>query len=109
MSSPNACGVAACVLSALAREDRPSPPAVPFAQGFGLINAPAAVSYLETHSGKTAHDLAFDVTVPSQGDARGVYLRDAGQVLSPAAGGGGVVGVQVKPRFAHATSRDEAE
>ena len=124
MSSPNACGVAACVLSALAREDRPSPPALrralestckpvpsadPFAQGFGLIDAPAAVSYLETHAGKTAHDLAFDVTVPSMGDARGVYLRDAGQVLSPAAGGGGVVGVQVKPRFAHATSRDEAE
>ena len=90
----------ACVLSALAREDRPSPPALrralestckpvpsadPFAQGFGLIDAPAAVSYLETHAGKTAHDLAFEVTVPSQGDARGVYLRDAGQVLSPAA------------------------
>jgi len=122
MSSPNACGVAACVLSALS--NKPSPPAlrralestcqpVPshdaFAQGFGLVDAPAAVAYLEAHAGKTAHDLAFEVTVPSMGDARGIYLRDAGQVWSPAAGGGGVVGVQVKPRFAHATSRDEAE
>ena len=108
MSSPNACGVAACVLSAL--EDRPNPPALrralenscvavpsadPFAQGFGLVDAVGAVAYLEAHAGKPAQDVAFDVTVPSFGGGRGIYLRDAGQIASPAAVGGVVVGVQV--------------
>ena len=60
MSSPNACGVAACVLSALRQmgvggvgpielrralenSARPVDTADPFAQGFGLIDAPAAM------------------------------------------------------------------
>ncbi|KAH8091461.1 tripeptidyl-peptidase [Aureococcus anophagefferens] len=64
MSSPNACGVAAC--------------------GFGLVDAVGAVAYLEAHAGKPAQDVAFDVTVPSFGGGRGIYLRDAGQVASPA-------------------------
>ena len=122
MSSPNACGVAACVLSAL--EDRPNPPALrralenscvavpsadPFAQGFGLVDAVGAVAYLEAHAGKPAQDVAFDVTVPSFGGGRGIYLRDAGQIASPAAVGGVVVGVQVRPLFEHARERAAEE
>ncbi|KAH8044016.1 tripeptidyl-peptidase [Aureococcus anophagefferens] len=96
MSSPNACGVAACVLSAL--EDRPNPAALrlarelvrrravrgPFAQGFGLVDAVGAVAYLEAHAGKPAQDVAFDVTVPSFGGGAASTCADAGQVASPA-------------------------
>lgn len=68
MSSPNACGVAACVLSALraggvevgpielrrALENSAGEVEVQdvFAQGAGLINAPAAIEYATAHHGK---------------------------------------------------------
>merc|ERR1740138_783168 len=87
MSSPNACGVAACVLSALrqsgvhvgvaelrrALENSATPVETsdPFAQGFGLIAAPAAVAYAQAHHGKPAQELAFSVRVPSRANARG--------------------------------------
>ena len=72
MSSPNACGVAACVLSALRQAGieinpielrralensaTPVPTADPFAQGAGLINGPAAVAYATEHHGKPVRD-----------------------------------------------------
>ena len=97
MSSPNACGVAACVLSALkqdgihigpfelrrALENSALPVEThdPFAQGFGLINAPAAIKYATEHHGKVCQDLEIAVTVPSRGGARGggVVAEGAGQ------------------------------
>jgi hypothetical protein len=47
--------------------------------------------------------------VPSFGGGRGIYLRDAGQIASPAAVGGVVVGVQVRPLFEHARERTAEE
>ena len=68
MASPNACGVAACVLSALKQAGVTLNPIElrralentatsveqldPFGQGAGLINAPAAVEYAKEHHGK---------------------------------------------------------
>ena len=68
MASPNACGVAACVLSALKQAGVTVNPIElrralentatsveqldPFGQGAGLINAPAAFEYAKEHHGK---------------------------------------------------------
>ena len=80
MASPNACGVAAGVLSALRQAGVDVGPielrralensATPveqldvFGQGAGLINAPGAVAYAMAHHGKPAQHLDFEVTVP---------------------------------------------
>ena len=121
MSSPNACGVAACILSALrlaglsigpielrrALENSARPVDIhdPFAQGAGLINAPAAVAYAIKHHGKMGQALEFDVSVPSRNHARGIYLRDPAELAGPYLS----IGVHVKPLFEHAASRTEAE
>uniref|UniRef100_A0A7S3WM75 tripeptidyl-peptidase II n=1 Tax=Emiliania huxleyi TaxID=2903 RepID=A0A7S3WM75_EMIHU len=119
MSSPNACGVAACVLSALkqaglsvgpielrrALENSARPiESEPFAQGAGLINAPAALAYALEHHGKPAQDLPFALSVPSRGGARGIYLRDAAELQGPL-----TFGVLVQPLFEHAATRTAAE
>ena len=114
MASPNACGVAACVLSALRqagvevgpielrRALENSATAVeqldPFGQGAGLINAPGAVEYAMAHHGKPAQHLDFEVTVPGRNDARGIYLRDQQELDGPLS-----IGVKVVPLFEHAT------
>ena len=121
MSSPNACGVAAIVLSALRASGVHVGPielrralenaAVPvetsdsFAQGHGLINAPAAVAYATAHHGKAGQDVEFQVSVPSRANARGLYLRDPSEMDGPL-----TFGVHVRPHFEHAgVDRSNAE
>ena len=121
MSSPNACGVAACVLSALRQSEvgrigpielrralensaKPVETPDPWAQGFGLINAPAAIRYATEHHGKPGQDVEFKVSVPSRAGARGIYLRDPTELAGPHA-----FGVLVKPHFEHASPRTDAE
>ena len=110
MSSPNACGVAAVVLSALkaqgvdigpielrrALENSATPldDPEPFAQGVGLINAPGAISYALAHHGKPGQHLGFAVELPSRRNARGLYLRDAAELEGPLS-----FGVSVKPLY----------
>ena len=95
MSSPNACGVAACVLSALKQSGVHIGPAElrralensalpvetsdPFAQGFGLINAPPP-SLTQRSIMETRARLKIAVSVPSRSNARGLYLRDAAEL-----------------------------
>ena len=114
MASPNACGVAACVLSALkqagvdvnpielrrALENSATPVAQldPFGQGAGLINAPGAVEYAMAHHGKPAQHLDFEVTVPGRNGARGIYLRDLLELEGPLS-----FGVKVVPLYEHPT------
>ena len=92
MSSPNACGVAACVLSAVKQKlgvDHISPAELrkgllntaasvdisdPFAQGAGLISATAAVDYILEHRGKLCQDLTVDVMLPNRNNARGEFF-----------------------------------
>ncbi|VEU36565.1 unnamed protein product [Pseudo-nitzschia multistriata] len=122
MSSPNACGVAACVLSAVKQRlgiDRVSPPALrkglsntavpvdvadPFAQGYGLVSATTAVDYILENRGKLAQDLTLDVSVPERNNARGLYIRDALELEGPM-----TFGVKVMPDFQHASTRTPDE
>lgn len=120
MASPNACGVAACVLSALRQSGinvgpielrralensaKPVETSDVFAQGHGLINGPAALAYATEHHGKLAQDVEFKVTVPSRAGARGIYLRDAGELAGPL-----TFNVLVKPLFEHAFGPQRTE
>ena len=121
MSSPNACGVAACVLSALKQEGIencgpielkrglinsaiPIDIVEPFAQGAGLISAVEAVDYITSHHGKHGQSLAIDVSIPSRNKARGIYIRDELELEGPM-----TFGVLVQPRFDHAIKRTPQE
>ena len=122
MSSPNACGVAACVLSAVKQKlgvDHISPAELrkgllntaasvdisdPFAQGAGLISATAAVDYILEHRGKLCQDLTVDVMLPNRNNARGLYIRDKLELAGPM-----TFDVKVLPRFQHASVRTDEE
>ena len=121
MSSPNACGVAACILSALKQEgiEKCGPVELkrgiinsaiavdivePFSQGAGLISAVRAVDYITSHHGKHGQSLAIDVSIPSRNKARGIYIRDELELEGPM-----TFGVLVQPRFDHAMKRTPQE
>ncbi len=121
MSSPNACGVAACVLSALKLKgiDNCGPIELrrgllnsasnvditdPFAQGAGLISAVSAVDYIFSNHGKDGQNLAVDVSIPSRDGARGIYIRDLYELEGPM-----TFSVLVQPRFSHAIKRTTKE
>ena len=122
MSSPNACGVAACVLSAVKQKlgiTRLSPPELrkgllntatpvdvsdPFAQGAGLVSALAAVDYIVENRGKLGQDLTIDVSLPSRNNARGLYIRDVLELSGPM-----TFDVKVKPEFQHSSTRTVEE
>lgn len=120
MSSPNACGVAACVLSALKQQGLTCSPTElrraltnsatsidlqdPFSQGAGLISAVSAVDYVLAHHGKPAQDLSFAISVPSRNNARGIYIRDTLELEGPM-----TFGILVKPQFHHAIQRTPEE
>eukprot|EP00536_Pseudo-nitzschia_multiseries_P000066 jgi/Psemu1/321435/estExt_fgenesh1_pg.C_20050 len=122
MSSPNACGVAACVLSAVKQRldiTHLPPPALrkgllntavpvgvsdPFAQGAGLVSATTAVDYILEHRGKAAQETTLDVSLPARNNARGLYIRDALELEGPM-----TFDVKVKPDFQHASTRTAEE
>ena len=121
MSSPNACGVAACVLSALKQRglqhisptelrrglvNSAKPVDIPdfFAQGSGLISATRAFDYILKHHGKPGQNVTMDVRIPSRNNARGIYIRDTLELLGPL-----TFNVNVKPRFDHAIERSAEE
>ncbi len=122
MSSPNACGVAACVLSAVKQRlgiSRLSPPELrkalqntarpvdvsdSFAQGAGLVTATSAVEYILENRGKLGQDLTIGVSIPSRNNARGLYIRDALELDGPM-----TFDVKVKPEFQHASTRTAEE
>ena len=121
MSSPNACGVAACVISALKQQgiDNCGPIELrrglvnsatsvditdPFSQGAGLVSAMGAVDYIVSHHGKDGQGLAIDVSIPSRNNARGIYIRDIFELEGPM-----TFGVLVQPKFNHAIKRTAEE
>jgi len=123
MSSPNACGVAACVLSVLRSHHygigKISPHELkrglvnsakkvdivdPFSQGGGLISAVDAVEYIAAHHKKVGQDLVYDVSFPARSGARGLYIRDEVELDGPL-----TFTVLVKPEFDHAVKRTDGE
>jgi tripeptidyl-peptidase-2 len=120
MSSPNVCGVSACVLETIRKNGvvhcRPDElkrtlknTAVsgcindPFSQGSGLVSALSCAHYLINNHGKKGQDIAIDVSIPSRG-ARGIYIRDEIELEGPM-----TYSVLVKPRFSHANQRSSSE
>lgn len=92
MSSPNACGNIALLLSALKQQEieysphsvrraventaRPIANSDVFAHGHGLIQTDRAYEYLQANRGESAEHLRFAVDLPSLDGARGIYLRE---------------------------------
>eukprot|EP00585_Thalassiosira_rotula_P001363 CAMPEP_0196147344 /NCGR_PEP_ID=MMETSP0910-20130528/25203_1 /TAXON_ID=49265 /ORGANISM="Thalassiosira rotula, Strain GSO102" /LENGTH=1458 /DNA_ID=CAMNT_0041409743 /DNA_START=91 /DNA_END=4467 /DNA_ORIENTATION=- len=124
MSSPNACGVAACILSAVRGKGVNCGPVElkrglmnsavravevdgvddPFAQGAGLVSARDCAEYIISNHGKRGQNLAIDVSIPARNQARGIYIRDEVELEGPM-----TFGVQVKPRFSHSNQRTSSE
>lgn len=121
MSSPNVCGVAACVLSTVRQNgvSNCGPDELkralknsavsggivdPFSQGAGLVSALNCADYIINHHGKKCQNLAIDVCVPSRNNARGIYIRDEIELEGPM-----TFNVLVKPKFSHANQRSASE
>ncbi|KAL7459659.1 hypothetical protein ACHAWC_011570 [Mediolabrus comicus] len=122
MSSPNVCGVAACVLSAvkqngviacgpneLKRALKNTAIASgfvvePFSQGSGLVSALDCADYIIKNHGKEGQSIAIDVSFPARNNARGLYIRDEVELDSPQS-----FSVLVKPQFSHANMRTSSE
>ncbi|HJO09396.1 MAG TPA: S8 family serine peptidase [Verrucomicrobiota bacterium] len=100
MSSPNACGGIALLLSGLKQQNiewtphrvrrsientaKEIPNVERFAQGRGLLQVDKAFAYLEATRDVNDHDLRFEVTNRSQG-GRGIYLREPFNTDQPVA------------------------
>lgn len=96
MSSPNACGVIALLLSgmkdqgikispdrirrAIVNTAAPIPGVGVWAAGHGMIQADAAWDYLVSNKDRSTEDVRFEVTLPRRDNARGVYLREPHEV-----------------------------
>jgi tripeptidyl-peptidase-2 len=121
MSSPNVCGVAACVLSAVrqngVKDCGPnelkralkntavtSGVADPFSQGSGLVSALDCVEYIIKNHGKEGQSIAIDVSIPSRDRARGLYIRDEIEL-----DGRTEFSIQVNPKFSHSKLRTSRE
>lgn len=122
MSSPNVCGVAACVLSAVrqngANDCGPNElkralkntaiasgfVVEPFSQGSGLVSALDCADYIIKNHGKEGQRIAIDVSFPARNNARGLYIRDEVELDGPQA-----FTVLVKPQFSHANMRTSSE
>ncbi|RCS52891.1 hypothetical protein DTL42_08670 [Bremerella cremea] len=93
MSSPNACGGIALILSGLKQEKIPyTPEAVKlavknsaralengsvFANGYGLIQVGAAFEWLKEYEKEVEPEVRYVVSIPSLRTNRGVYFREA--------------------------------
>lgn len=122
MSSPNACGVAACIMSAVRQNGvkdcgpielkralmnsarAPTGLSEPFSQGCGLVSALDCVEYIIAHHGKEGQSVAIDVSIPSRDKARGIYIRDQAELE-----GLTTFSVLVKPRFNHSIQKTSSE
>lgn len=120
MSSPNAAGVAACILSAVKQQGMNCNPvelkralintATPigiidsFAQGNGVVQASNCVDYIMATHGKGGQNIEFEVSLPSRNKARGLYIRDESELSGPL-----TFGVLVKPKFSHSNQRTDSE
>eukprot|EP00986_Skeletonema_menzelii_P015272 scaffold11389_cov138-Skeletonema_menzelii.AAC.1 len=121
MSSPNVCGVAACVLSAVrqngVKDCGPnelkralkntaviSGVADPFSQGSGLVSALDCAEYIIKNHGKEGQSIAIDVSIPSRNNARGLYIRDEIELDGPME-----FSVLVNPKFSHSNTRTSSE
>ena len=96
MSSPNACGNIALLLSALKAEKanrtphrvrralentaKPIAGLSPHEQGRGMIQIHKAYDWLKNNPPVTDSDFKFDVRIRSRGNARGIYLREPFEV-----------------------------
>ncbi|KAI9271277.1 subtilase family-domain-containing protein [Helicostylum pulchrum] len=92
MSSPNACGCIALLVSALKAEKQDYTPyrlknavvqtgkSVDDPLGVGFIQVDKAWEYLDTHKARKDLDLLFKVTVQKRGNKRGIYLRELDEV-----------------------------
>lgn len=110
MSSPNACGGIAVLLSALKAEKIPYAPysvrkaiensakllanASVFDQGKGVLQVDKAFEYAKLHASHPAEQLRFDVDVPDRDEARGIYLREPFETKQAT-----VVKVRIRPQF----------
>ncbi|KAG1356236.1 hypothetical protein G6F62_002135 [Rhizopus arrhizus] len=89
MSSPNACGCIALLVSALKAQKEEYTPyrlknavvqtakSVEDPLGVGFIQVDKAYEYLENYKDRKDLDLLFKVTVQKRGVQRGIYLREA--------------------------------
>ncbi|CEP17397.1 hypothetical protein [Parasitella parasitica] len=92
MSSPNACGCIALLVSALKAENQNYTPyrlktaivqtgkSVEDPLGVGFIQVDKAWEYLENYKEHKDLDLLFRVTVYNRGNKRGIYLRELDEV-----------------------------
>ncbi len=118
MSSPNACGNIALLLSGLKSNGIPYSPysvrraiqntarviknADVFAQGPGLVQIDHAFDYLEQSAGTPGELLKFEVTLPGMETRRGIYLREETETLRSRR-----VGVRIRPVFSPESSPAE--
>lgn len=110
MSSPNACGGIAVLLSALKAEKisytpysvrkaiensaKPLANASVFAQGKGVLQVDKALHYAKSHASKPGEQLRFEVDLPDRDHARGIYLREPFETERATA-----TTVRVQPQF----------
>jgi tripeptidyl-peptidase-2 len=110
MSSPNACGGIAVLLSALKAEDvayspysvrkaiensaRPLANASVFAQGKGVLQVDKALEFAKRNASKAGEQLRFEIDFPGRDNARGIYLREPYETK-----GATTATVRIRPRF----------
>lgn len=115
MSSPNACGNIALMLSALKRRNETYTPtsilrslqstALPvatidrFAQGPGLVQIDRALEHHLRWGAAPGQQVELSVTIPQRGEARGILLRESHETDREFAGT-----LSISPRFADSIS-----
>ena len=121
MSSPNACGGIAlilsglkkakvkynpsCILRALQNTARPLKDHEAFGVGRGLIQIDAAYKHLTKHAKSAARLMRFQVSLPNRNGDRGIYLRDPVETKKLSS-----TRVQIRPRFPRGSkNKDRAD
>ncbi|MCH2149142.1 MAG: S8 family serine peptidase, partial [Phycisphaerales bacterium] len=121
MSSPNACGCIALLLSGLQASEESwtshsirralenTAQAIPgmdrFSLGAGMINVPGAWAYLQANNDRTDDAVRYEVSTSGRSSGRGVYLRESWEQGEPE-----TVSVQVSPIFPRdAAKRDRVD
>ena len=110
MSSPNACGAIALMLSGLKQQGvqytpdsvrralqntaRRVPGATAFATGAGSIQVDRALPYAIKHAKGNGESLRYEVTLPGSTTSRGVHLRESFETKAPRN-----IAVRVQPKF----------